>query len=65
MKFIRDAQVRVDGGKVPVQVRAGEVFIYCDACTPGVATREGIHGFIASNGGSPVLAVADARDVGK
>ena len=65
MKFIQDAQVQVDGGKVPVQVRAGEWFGYCDACTPGVATREGVHGFIASSGGSPVPCVADAKDVGK
>jgi len=65
VKFIQDTQVRVDGGKIPVEVRTGEIFIYCDACTPGVATREGVHGWIGSPSGSPVLAVADARDIGK
>ena len=65
MIFIRDTKVMVDGGKIPVQVQAGEIFIYCDACTPGVATSEGVHGFIGSRSGSPVLAVADAKDVGE
>jgi hypothetical protein len=56
--------IQIEGGVAPVPALAGEIFIYLDAVTPGVQTAEGVKGWVSSQGGTPVVAIADARDVG-
>jgi hypothetical protein len=64
MEILRDTVIQIEGGVVPVPAKAGEIFIYLDAVTPGVQATKGVRGWIGSQGGTPVIAIADARDVG-